>query len=490
MFLPQLPVTLVFGRPSRVELLGLSGCALVVVSAVVWAHTAAQQPPSAPAEPPTRTAPLEITSWPDGADLSIDGQPRGTTPATVAVVPGRHDVVLQAQDAIAETRIVDVDAHGSSLALSVWRAHPSVTYLKPPLPGAQLSDATFVSDGRLVLQASLPDGERQAWTLDPAAHLASQRLGDVASHAPLAVRPDGQIIAVLQPRTEPARAASSLAFSDHVPGGEVWLVPTDSKARPRRVWTAAEPSEELVDLTWAPDEKHLILVSRQPTGSPIGGGRTVIHWLDTDSGQAEDLALLPSQVAPGTYVWSPDGRSVAFVVHTASLAAVCTLTVAGGFRYLGDLGHDGLLAPPVAPVAWAPDGRVLYGALVSQAPTAGSASPINQNAAGLFLADPPDAPGRPFSTTQALAPLWRQDGRILALGLPNGQDSGLRLRDLDMQGNARDVATIEVPAPGPTAYGVRWDLAHRRALIATNRASGDGPAHDYWLVDFGWEYGP
>ena len=56
------------------------------------------------------------------------------------------------------------------------------------------------------------------------------------------------------------------------------------------------------------------------------------------------------QVAAGTYVWSPDGRTVAFVVHTASLAAVCTLSVAGDFRYLGDLGHDGLLGPPVAPV--------------------------------------------------------------------------------------------------------------------------------------------
>ena len=38
---------------------------------------------------------------------------------------------------------------------------------------------------------------------------------------------------------------------------------------------------------------------------------------------------------------------------------------------------------------------------------------------------------------------------------------------------------------GPTAYGVRWDLAHQRALVITNRGSGGGPAHDYWLVDFG-----
>jgi hypothetical protein len=57
---------------------------------------------------------------------------------------------------------------------------------------------------------------------------------------------------------------------------------------------------------------------------------------------------------------------------------------------------------------------------------------------------------------------------------------------LDSQGGAHDVATLDVPALGPTAYGVRWDLAHSRALVATSRAAGDGPAHDYWLLDFGW----
>jgi hypothetical protein len=87
------------------------------------------------------------------------------------------------------------------------------------------------------------------------------------------------------------------------------------------------------------------------------------------------------------------------VVHTASLAAVCTLSVAGNFRYLGDLGHDGLLGPPVVPVAWAPDGRVLYGALLGQTPASISNSPFAQNPAGLFLADPTDAPGRAFSSS-------------------------------------------------------------------------------------------
>src|SRR5205085_2713840 len=157
MSLPQLPVTVSVGRPSRLELLGLSGCPLLVVSALAWARTAGQQPPPAPAGPPPETAQLKIISTPSGADVFIDSQSRGVTPATLAVVPGRHDIVLQAHDAIVETRSVDVGAGGSNLALSLWRARPSVTYLKPPLPGALIRDAAFLTDGRLALQVALPD---------------------------------------------------------------------------------------------------------------------------------------------------------------------------------------------------------------------------------------------------------------------------------------------------------------------------------------------
>jgi hypothetical protein len=132
----------------------------------------------------------------------------------------------------------------------------------------------------------------------------------------------------------------------------------------------------------------------------------------------------------------------------------------------------------------------MYGALASQTPASGANSLFSQNPAGLFLAEPADAPGRPFNATPALAPVWWSDGRILAVSPAGGQDTGLRLRALDQQGGVQDVATIDVPAPGPTAYGVRWDLAHRRALVVTNRTSSDGPSHDYWLLDFGWGGNP
>ncbi|MDQ6672176.1 MAG: PEGA domain-containing protein [Chloroflexota bacterium] len=117
MFLPQLPITVSVGRPSRLELLGLSGCALLVVSAVAWTHTAARPPPPAPAEPPREKASLAITSTPSGAVVVIDGQAEGSTPTTVGVTPGRHDIMVDAPDAIDETRTLDVDSAGASLEI-------------------------------------------------------------------------------------------------------------------------------------------------------------------------------------------------------------------------------------------------------------------------------------------------------------------------------------------------------------------------------------
>ena len=94
--MPVLPLTITLGRPSHGELLSLAG-----------------------------------------APFSVDGQARGTTPATADVTPGQHNVEITAQDAVDETRIIDVDVSGATLV-----------------------DATFLADGRLALQVALPDGAR------------------------------------------------------------------------------------------------------------------------------------------------------------------------------------------------------------------------------------------------------------------------------------------------------------------------------------------
>ncbi|TME21542.1 MAG: hypothetical protein E6I75_30950 [Chloroflexi bacterium] len=168
--------------------------------------------------------------------------------------------------------------------LSLCRAHPTITYLKPPLPGAVLNDVVFLEDGRLALQVALPDGEQQAWTLDPDSRLSSHRLGDVVAHAPLAVRPTASRsrCSSRAPRPRP-RAARLSCSTRSQPARCGWSRPTLAPLRAT---------------------SGLILVGRQSVAG--GAARTSIRWLDLGSGQAEDLALLPSQVASGTWVWSPD----------------------------------------------------------------------------------------------------------------------------------------------------------------------------------------
>jgi dipeptidyl aminopeptidase/acylaminoacyl peptidase len=377
------------------------------------------------------------------------------------------------------SRSIEIGLGHEVLDLQLWRMHPAVKALQPALPGAAIADARFLVDGRLGLVVSLPGEERQAWTLDPANHDAVDRLGSVAPTAPLAIRPDGQATAFLQ--TSTTAPDVSLLRPDEL--AQVWLADLGDD-HGHAVWTVDQPDEQLVDLAWAPDSRHLLVIGRQQPS--VGMERTSLRWLDTTTGSAQLLALLPSEVVPGSYVWRPDGHALAFLVHTASLSAVCTLSDTGEFHYLGDLGHDGAAGPPVAPVAWGPDGQLVYAAL-KPTPTAapnplglGSSAPI-----GLFAAGSNGGPGRSFGAAEGLSPVWWPDGRLLLAGLPTDRGSDLRLREIDTQSEPRELVSIAVATPAATGFGLRWDLPHQRALLVTNRSSFDG-GHDYALLDFGW----
>jgi len=487
MRLRQLPVTIAVGRPSRVELLvaalGLIGVVGGTLTAGWWptpvpALLLAGSRPASPTTPAAPTAPLVVISSPAGASVLVDGHLQETAPATVALPLGPHQVVIQGADAIPESRDIQLTADGARLTVPLWRAHPLVHTLKPALPGAAIADATFLDDGRLGLIVSLPGDERQAWTLDPAHHVAIGRLGSVAPTAPLAIRPDGQAIAFLHSSTTARDAGTSAHLA------ELWVASFADHGG-HAVWTLTDPSEELVDLAWSPHSRHLLLIGRQHPG--LGAARTSLRWLDTTTNDAPLLALLPSEVVPGSSVWRADGRAVAFLVHTASLTAVCTLDDAGGFRYLGDLGHDGLAGPPIAPLAWAPDGRLAYSAIRPQdASTSGSPLGSSTPTVGLFLADPTASPGQPVVGDTGLAPFWRPDGGLFVAGLGTERTSGLRLRALDGQSQVMDVATLDVPTPNATGYGLRWDASRQRALLVTNQAAASG-SHDFFLLDFGWD---
>jgi hypothetical protein len=101
----------VFGRPSRAELLTLGGCAVLVASAAAWVRTTAQQPSPTPDVPPPQTALLEISSVPSGASVLVDGQAVASTPVSLALEPGPHTIVVRGQDAVDESRTVDLDAN-------------------------------------------------------------------------------------------------------------------------------------------------------------------------------------------------------------------------------------------------------------------------------------------------------------------------------------------------------------------------------------------
>jgi hypothetical protein len=458
------------------------GFGLLLVGAGVLLHEGVSVPIgiSAPASPlTTAIGQLDVSTSPPGSELYVDGRGVGSSPAQLDVTLGRHTLAVQHPDAVTETHSIEVGLAHKALDLQLWRVQPTVRALRPALPGAAIADARFLVDGRLGLVVSLPGDERQAWTLDPANRDAVARLGSVSSMAPLAIRPDGQGLAF--PRRSSGDTGAGLTSPDRL--DEVWVAdPADIEGH--AVWRVDQPDEQLVDEAWAPDGRHLLVVGRQQPNS--GMERTTLRWLDTATSTAQLLALLPSEVVPGSYVWRPDGHALAFLVHTASLSAVCTLSDTGEFHYLGDLGHDGTAGPPVAPVAWGPDGQLVYAALKPAPATAprplglGSSTPI-----GLFLADASGASGRPFGTAEGLSPTWWPDGRFLLAGLPTDRGTGLRLRELDAQGQAQDMVSIDVATPSLNGYGLRWDLARQRALVVTNRSSFDG-GHDYTLLDFGW----
>src|SRR5689334_14893789 len=171
--LPPLPITIAFGRPSRLDLsvgaaaLGVLLASLVGTQVRAGSGFTLPRPPATP--PPARAGSLlTVTTSAVGATVTIDGQPVGTAPLSVAVNPGPHAVTVQHPDALTETQTIEVPAEGSTVAVAQWRGHPALRVLQPSLPGAAIADASFLADGRLGLIVNLPGDERQAWTLDPA----------------------------------------------------------------------------------------------------------------------------------------------------------------------------------------------------------------------------------------------------------------------------------------------------------------------------------
>ncbi len=116
---------------------------------------------------------LEVTSRPNKATVFVDGHEKGKTPLSLAVSKATHTLVLKHPDAADDQRTVNVstDMH---VSVSMWRRRPDAVQLKPPYPGATISDAGFLGDGRLALSMAISAQtgglggrvSREAWIFD------------------------------------------------------------------------------------------------------------------------------------------------------------------------------------------------------------------------------------------------------------------------------------------------------------------------------------
>lgn len=415
---------------------------------------------------------LVVTSVPSDATVAVDGKQRGRTPITVVLAPGSHKVSV-GKDGYGDANyhLVLEPGEVATLAADLWLRTPTVDRLRPIYPGASITSAGFLLDGRIALTVSLPPADdRQLWIIDRNGQM--QRLGPEARGS-IALSPHGDRMAYLAASQRSGIGSGRLA--------EVWLADGDAGDGERRYsLPATTSSERLVDLSWSRDSQYILLVSREQLSS--GGQRTRLRLLNAESGQATDLTSLPSDMVPGSYAWSPDGRRVAFLTRSGQLTSLCLLDVTGGdFRYLADLSQDYLSPPPFAPVSWSADGtQLLYAAPLGDRAASGGWLFGPKTPTALFIADAARQVAQRLGKAEGQSPVWRGDGSILALARPNG-GSTLVLRQVAPGGESRDVASVPLK-PG-SSYAARWDPAQAQALIVT-RGSAGSTQPEYWLVRF------
>jgi dipeptidyl aminopeptidase/acylaminoacyl peptidase len=260
---------------------------------------------------------------------------------------------------------------------------------------------------------------------------------------------------------------------------EVWVAAGDDGRGERRyALPPGTADERLLDLSWAPDGDHLLLVSQQ---RPQGGGvRTRLLWLELRSGEgtARELVTLPSEVVPGAYSWSPTGDRVAFLARSEGRTALCVLGTDGAlFRSLADVGGPGGTSAPMPPLAWAPDGAGVVYAAPGEPASTGLFGPGPVST--LYRDDLSGRPGRRLGAATGQGPGWHPDGAIAALASTRGgRPPVLRLITPEAGDAVYDSSPLPLPAAVPA--GARWDPARGQAIVALPGAVAD--TFDFWLL--------
>ncbi|MCL5107372.1 MAG: PEGA domain-containing protein [Chloroflexi bacterium] len=427
------------------------------------------------------TAILEVDTTPAGASVEVDGSLRGSTPAVVALAPGEHRLRLRRDGYLDSVHTVHLAA-GETVSVrdNLWRRRPTLRLIRPPLPGATIADGNFLADGKVALTVGLPPGEEiQTWVVEPDG--TGRRVGPSSSKGPAALAPDGAQIAYLAQ----GRTTASGAAEPSVRHSEVWVATADGRSsRQVYVLPADAGGEQLADLAWTPDGRHLLVVSRQ--GQAGGVVRSRLLWLEAQRSIARDLITIPSEVVPGSYSWDAAGEQVAFLARSAQGTSLCLIDLADGrLHYLADVGRGDAAPFPFTPLAWSPDGRKFaYTALAQGGGSQGIWPFVSKSSLALFVVDEDGPPGEQIAG-DAQSPAWRENGSILVLARGKG-DGRLALKSISPSGQAEDSAELDLRVG--RSFAARWDMAHAQALVAHRDPSGVGSARsEFWLLRFGQE---
>lgn len=468
---PQLPFVVVVEPPTRNEIARLLRRPAVwlfvlmfgglVAAGVYWSHARRELEQA-------NVAHLRISSVPAGARIKVDGKDSGWTPAVLGLSPGAHSIRLDRSgygDAVSS--LSTISGSTGELHMKLWRSAPELVALRSALPGTKIGNAQPLANGQFAATVVFPSGLQQVWLVD--AEGRSERAIGTAPSAVAALSPDGTLLAFATPSTQSAGLG--------IRADEIWTARAAADDAGRSVFTLppGDSSQELADVTWTPAGSRLLIATS--TGS-VRASRTTLLLLDVTSGTKREVAQLPSRIAPGSYSWSPNGDSVAFLAQTDDALSLCLLTlVEGRLQYLTDVPGRSTDPIPFAPISWSPDGtQIVYESYDRQHQTTSWFFGSRPQAA-LVRANADGSGAHMLAPLQLHYPVWYPDGSLAAWAAA-GSGKPISLRSLSRPGDI--LATLPL---SNAEFGIRWDSSHDQALIAVRRSSGSAPI-DFSVIRF------